>query len=170
MSNSAFACLPRGLQRRRHMVEVDLAHSSDNFTRAQAMRLTEVLCREIQNLGDLAAAGHVPWDSGTPDAATLQAACKSARDYLAGYSDSALRMMGGSPAAASNGAGAADDRAIGDGASVSDRQDAAFRAHEAMKRSIGDALRGAVSAPAAAPAWGSSSLRWRSHFGRGRGG
>jgi hypothetical protein len=136
---SAFECLPRGLQRRRHMVEVDLAHSSDNFTRAQAMRLCEVLVREIQSLGDLAAAGHVPWDSGTPDAATLQAACKSARDYLAGYADSALRMMGRSPASASNGVGAAGDRAFG-GASVSD-EDRAAAAHAEMRRSISDGWR-----------------------------
>ncbi len=54
---SAFECLPRGLQRRRHQIEVDLAYSTDPFERAQAMRLTEVLCRELQNLGDLAAAG-----------------------------------------------------------------------------------------------------------------
>ena len=119
----------------RHQIEVDLAYSTDPFERAQAMRLTEVLCRELQNLGDLAAAGSVPWDSGTPDAATLQAACKSARDYLAGYSDSARRMMGGSPAAASNGAGAAGDRAP-----VSDA-DAAGDAHRRMVADIGNAWR-----------------------------
>ena len=36
-------------------------------------------------------------------------------------------------------------------------RDRAYDAHEAMKRSIGDALRGAASAPAAAPAWGGGS-------------
>ena len=152
---SAFECLPRGLQRRRHMVETDLTNSNDHFTRAQAMTLCEVLAREIQNVGDLAAAGHVPWDSQTADAATLQAACKSARDYLAGFSDSARRMMGGSPAAASNGVGAAGDRA-----SVSDA-DAAYDAHSRMVADIGSAWRTggfAAPAPAAAPAWGSSSF------------
>jgi hypothetical protein len=116
------------------------------------MRLCEVLVREIQSVGDLAAAGHVPWDSQTADAAVLQAACKSARDYLAGFSDSARRMMGASPAAAS---GAAGDRAP-----VSDA-DAAYDAHARMVSDIGSAWRtGGFSAPApaAAPAWGSSSF------------
>ena len=48
------------------------------------MRLSEVLVRELQNLGDLAAAGHVPWDCGTPDAA-----------ILAGGVESAARLFGG---------------------------------------------------------------------------
>ena len=65
----------------------------------------------------------------------------------------------GPAASASNGVGAAGDRAVGDGASVSDRQTAAYDAHRAMKASYGDALRGAASAPAvsSAPAWGGSS-------------
>ena len=65
----------------------------------------------------------------------------------------AMRSMAGArPVTAPNGLAAAGDRAVSD-------QDRAYDAHEAMKRSIGDALRGAVSAPAAsgAPTWGGSS-------------
>ncbi len=153
-----FEALPRGIQCRRYQVETDIVHASDAFERGAALRLAEVTIRELLNIADLAEkSGSVPWDAGVSDPGILAQAARAAADYLRGFSDSALRMMGTSPAASSNGVGAAGDRAIGDSASVSDRQTAAFNAHEAMKRSIGDALRGAVSAPAAAPAWGGSS-------------
>jgi hypothetical protein len=151
-----FEALPRGLQRRRFQVETDIVHASDAFERGAALRLCEVTIRECLNIADLAEkSGSVPWDPGVSDPGILAQAARAAADYLRGFSDSSLRMMGTSPAASSNGVGAAGDRAIGDSASVSDRQTAAFDAHQAMKRSYGDALRGAVSAPA--PAWSGSS-------------
>ena len=154
-----FLTLPRGIQRRRHQIEVDILSASDAFERGEALRLAEVTFRELLNIADLAEkGGSVPWDAGVSDPGILAPAARAAADYLRGFSDSALRMMGTSPAAASNGVGAAGDRAIGDSASVSDRQTAAFDAHQAMRRSYGDALRGAVSAPAAAPAWGGGSF------------
>ncbi len=128
--------------------------------RGQALRLCEVTIRECLNIADLAEkGGSVPWDAGVADPGLLAQAARAAADYLRGFSDSALRMMGTSPAASSNGVGAAGDRAVGDGASVSDRQTAAYDAHRAMKASYGDALRSAASAPAvsSASAWGGGS-------------
>ena len=128
-----FLALPRGIQRRRHQIEVDILSASDAFERGAALRLAEVTIRELLNIADLAEkGGSVPWDAGVSDPGILAPAARAAADYLRGFSDSALRMMGTSPAASSNGVGAAGDRAIGDSASVSDRQTAAFDAHQAM--------------------------------------
>jgi hypothetical protein len=56
-----FLALPRSIQRKRHMVETDLAHASDAFTRGQALRLCETLVRELLGIADLAEKGaHVP--------------------------------------------------------------------------------------------------------------
>ena len=108
-----FLALPRSIQRKRHMVETDLAHASDAFTRGQALRLAETLVRELLGIADLAEKGaHVPWDAGVSDPGILAQAARAAADYLRGFSNSALRMMG--PAAsAPNGAGAAGDRRLG---------------------------------------------------------
>src|SRR5829696_6594404 len=138
-----FEALPRGIQRRRHQVETDIVHASDAFERGAALRLCEVTIRELLNIADLAEkSGSVPWDAGVSDPGILAQAARSAADYLRGFSDRGLRM--GGPPAATNGVGAAGDRAVTD-------RDLAFEAHEQMKRSIGDALRGA--APVAAPSW-----------------
>ena len=104
----------------RMQVEVDIANASDAFERGQALRLAETLIRECSNIADMADQGHIPWDAGVADQGVLAQAARAAADYLRGFSDFALRMMGRSPAAASNGVGAAGDRAVGDGASVSD--------------------------------------------------
>ena len=147
-----FEALPRGIQRRRHMVEVDISNAADAFERGQALRLAETLIRECLNIADMADEGHIPWDSGVADQGLLAQAARSAADYLRGYMDVAMRSMAGArPVTAPNGLAAAGDRAVSD-------QDRAFDAHQAMKRSYGDALRG-VSAPAAssAPAWGGGS-------------
>jgi hypothetical protein len=147
-----FEALPRGLQRKRIQVEVDIANASDAFERGQALRLAETLIRECQNIADMADQGHIPWDAGVADQGVLAQAARSAADYLRGYMNVTMRSMGGARAVtAPNGAAAAGDRAVSD-------QDRAFDAHQAMKRSYGDALRG-VSAPAAssAPSWGGSS-------------
>jgi len=126
-------------------------HASDAFERGAALRLCEVTIRECLNIADLAEkSGSVPWDAGTSDPGILAQAARSAADYLRGFSDRGLRM--GGPPAATNGVGAAGDRAVTD-------RDLAFDAHEQMKRSIGDALRGGftVPPPSSAPAWGSGS-------------
>ena len=144
-TEEVFECLPRGLQRRRFQVETDLSRpGGDAFERGQALRLAEMLVRELLNIADLAEQGaHVPWDAGTSDPGVLARAARAAADYVRGFSDSALRM--GGARSAPNGIGAAGDRAIGDsssfgGAPVSDR-DAAAGAHEQMKRDISDAWR-----------------------------
>jgi hypothetical protein len=146
-----FLALPRGLQRRRIQVEVDISNAADAFQRGQALRLAETLIRECQNIADMADQGHIPWDAGVADQGVLAQAARSAADYLRGYMNVAMRSMAGArPVTAPNGLAAAGDRAVSD-------QDRAFDAHQAMKRSYGDALRGAVSAPAASSAaWGGS--------------
>ena len=124
-----FEALPRGLQRKRMQVEVDISNAADAFQRGQALRLAETLIRECLNIADMADQGHIPWDAGVADQGVLAQAARSAADYLRGYMDVATRSMGGARAAtAPNGAAAAGDRAVSD-------QDRAYDAHEAMKRS-----------------------------------
>ena len=115
------------------------------------MRLAETLIRECLNIADMADEGHIPWDAGVRRSGCSGPGGAGAADYLRGYMNVAMRSMGGArPVTAPNGLAAAGDRAVSD-------RDLAFEAHGQMRRSIGDALRGAVSAPAAAPAWGASS-------------
>ena len=117
-TEEVFECLPRGLQRRRFQVETDLSRpGGDAFERGQALRLAEVLVRELLNIADLAEqSAHVPWDAGTSDPGVLARAARAAADYIRGFSDSALRM--GGARSAPNGIGAAGDRALGDSSSL----------------------------------------------------
>jgi hypothetical protein len=106
-----FEALPRGLQRRRFQVETDLSRPGDAFERSQALRLAEVLVRELLNIADLAEQGaHVPWDAGTSDPGVLARAARAAADYVRGFSDSALRM--GGARSAPNGAGDRANRSV----------------------------------------------------------
>src|SRR5215218_7543138 len=107
-----FEALPRGLQRKRMQVEVDITNAADAFQRGQALRLAEVLIRECLNIADMADQGHVPWDAGVADQGVLAQAARSAADYLRGYMNVAMKSMAGVRAAtAPNGLAAAGDRA-----------------------------------------------------------
>ena len=75
-----FEALPRGLQRKRMQVEVDIANASDAFERVAALRLAETLIRECQNIADMADEGHIPWDAGVADQGILAQAARSAAD------------------------------------------------------------------------------------------
>ena len=55
----------------------------------------ETTIRECLNIADMAEkSGSVPWDAGVGDQGILAQAARAAADYLRGFSDSALRMMG----------------------------------------------------------------------------
>jgi len=152
---NVFEALPRGLQRKRIQIDVDIANASDAFERGAALRLAEVLVRECLNIADMADQGHIPWDAGVADQGVLAQAARSAADYLRGYMDVAQRAMAGArPVTAPNGLAAAGGRAVSD-------QDRAFDAHSRMVSDIGSAWRTggfAAPAPAAAPAWGGGSF------------
>ena len=145
-----------------HQVEVDLAHASDAFERGQALRLCEMLFRELLNIGDLAAAGAFLGILACADPASLQAAC-SGGGLSGGLCNFALRMMG--PAAsASNGV---VRRVIGRSATGTS---ACRRAPRPWCADIGSAwrTRRAVGSGCEHAGVGREQLvRWRSGFGSG---
>ena len=79
-----FEALPRGLQRKRMQVEVDISNAADAFQRGQALRLAETLIRECLNIADMADEGHIPWDAGVADQGVLAQAARSARRTTSG--------------------------------------------------------------------------------------